>query len=173
METLNRHNNAIAQSGFTLIELVVTLIMIGIMAATIVPRLLTSNGFEEYGYRTEIISTLRAVQLRAMQQTQSDECHKIKISSDNKMLGLLAKDGSSDNCDDTTWYDAAKYNLSIEDGITSVQIDNDHSVTINGSDFSFDQMGRPVNCSSPCDVIIQGETNLTVRVESEGYIHAL
>ncbi|MDG1750527.1 MAG: type II secretion system protein [Thalassotalea sp.] len=168
METLNSQKNALAQSGFTLIELVVTLIMIGIMAATIAPRLFTSNGFEEYGYRTEIISTLRAVQLRAMQQTQSEQCHKIKISNDNKMLGLLAKDSSADYCDETTWYD-----LSTEDGLTSVQIDKDHSVTISGDDFSFDQLGRPVNCSVPCDVIIHGESNLTIRVEQEGYIHAL
>ena len=95
--------------GFTTIELVVTLIILGILSATIIPKFFTSNGFEEYAYRTEIISTLRAVQLRAMQQAQNSQCHTIKITPDGKMLGLLATDNSLDYCDETTWFDDAQY----------------------------------------------------------------
>ncbi|MEW6989177.1 type II secretion system protein [Colwelliaceae bacterium 6441] len=163
--------------GFTLIELIVTIIILGIMAATIAPRFFTSNGFEEYAYRTEVVATLRAVQLRAMQQTDSTQCHKVKTSADGKIFGLLATDNSSDNCDEGQWFDEVngKYDLSKEDGSTSVQVDSEHSVSFGGNDFSFDQMGRPdlISCGSPCIVTINGAENLTIKIEAEGYIHAL
>jgi len=110
-----------------------------------------------------------------MQQAQSDECHNIKLSADGKIIGLLAKDNSADNCDDTQWYDEVKNSplFGKGEGTTSIYIPSDVSVTISTSDFSFDQMGRPVGCGI-CEIsVIGGEATLKVKIESEGYIHAL
>lgn len=161
----------IKSSGFTLIELLVTIIILGILSATIVPRMFSTNGFETYAYRTEVISTLRNIQLRAMQQTVDTAiCRQIKISNDNKIIGLLKTDtDKANNCDTNLWQDAQAGET------TSVEVDADHTVTFTYSDtgvFSFDQMGRPVDCAAPCEIYIEGEETLTITIEPEGYIHA-
>ncbi|WP_277601500.1 type II secretion system protein [Thalassotalea sp. G2M2-11] len=158
-----------AQQGFTLIELVVTIMILVIMSVTVIPRFLSSGGFEEYGYRTEIISTLRAIQLRAMQQTDNVQCHRLKIAADGKTLGLMKTDASSNHCDETAWSDN---NTSA--GLTSVSVDSNHNITFSGDNFSFDQMGRPEGCATiPCIISINGgEQVLTITIEPEGYIHA-
>ncbi len=161
--------------GFTTIELVVVILLLAILSATVVPRFFSSSGFEEYAYRTEVIATLRTIQLRAMQQTDGSQCHQIKITGDGKQLGLLDNDNSPGPCHVSNWFDEkdGKYNLATEDGPTHVQVDSDHQITFSGDNFSFDQMGRPLNCSSPCKISINGgEQTLTVVIESEGYIHA-
>jgi MSHA pilin protein MshC len=102
------NSKLIKSSGFTLIELLVTIIILGILSVTIVPRMFTSNGFEAYAYRTEVISTLRNIQLRAMQQTADTPiCRQVKISLNKKVLGLLRTNIANSNyCDTSQWFDA-------------------------------------------------------------------
>lgn len=171
MRPKNFHSKLKKSRGFTLIELIVTIIILGILSVTVVPRMFASNGFEPYAYRTEVISTLRNIQLRAMQQTDDTPiCRQVKISSDKKILGLLAtKTANPNNCDTSQWFDA------VPGETTSVKVDDDHSITFSYSDtgvFSFDQMGRPVGCAAPCEIYIEGEETLTITIEAEGYIHA-
>lgn len=150
-------------NGFTLVELVVVLIMVGILAATVAPRFFTSNGYEEISIRAELISKLRASQLRAMQQTAYETCHNILITSD--IAGLLATDNSN-NCDMGNFANAT----------TSVNVSGSN-VSFSSSDldnlFSFDNLGRPIGCENPCQIMVNGSETLTVQIESEGYIHAL
>lgn len=47
-----------AQSGFTMIELVVVIIVIGIMAVVVTPRLDLLRGFDEIGYRDKVRATV-------------------------------------------------------------------------------------------------------------------
>jgi len=154
--------------GFTTIELVVVLIIVSILAATALPRFFSSNSYEEYSYQNELVSTLRAVQLRAMQQTVNDICHSVYVNTSQDIVGLLATDtGNADNC----------HVSSFHSDITQIEIDASHSVNVSTTDadnkFSFDSLGRPQGCSAPCQIMITGQQTLTVQIESEGYIHAL
>jgi MSHA pilin protein MshC len=151
-----------ASKGFTIIELVLVIVLLGILSVTVVPKLFGSNGFEEYAYQAEVIATLRSIQLRAMQQTNigSDECHTVIITST-----LLTVD---DNC-------AANSENSVGDALNKlfVEIDSDHSVSFSPDmSFSFDAMGRPLSCADDCIIILAGNDNLRVTIESEGFIHA-
>lgn len=144
--------------GFTLIELIAVIILLGIMAVTVLPRFFTSTGFQEYTYQSEAIIKLRSIQLRAMQQTDDSQCHKVLI--ENKALGIPSGCGNS-----------------LADGgereTTSVIIETNHNVDFSfssGSTFTFDNMGRP-SCS-PCILTVNGDSALQVVIESEGYIHA-
>ncbi|WP_286234692.1 pilus assembly FimT family protein [Thalassotalea sediminis] len=155
--------------AFTTIEMVVTIIILAIVAVTVVPKWFSGSGYEERTYQDEIVTTLRAVQIRAMQQ--SNACHKVKVTT--QMIGLLKTDmTSADSCHLNQWQDSVRYNLNNEDGPTSVQIDGNHLVTFSGDDIAFSKMGRPEGCTAPCKITITGEEQtLNVFVNAEGFIY--
>lgn len=171
-----------APLGFTLIELIVVIIILGILSVTVAPKFFTSNGFEQYTYRNEVVTTLRALQLRAMQQTTGNYCHLITVNS--TQVGLRKFDDTQvNNCHLSDFADKNKPDF---DKDTSVTIEAKHAVTfsVNGltNTFAFDQLGRVtdfngnrLNCISPnvCQIIITGEEILKIQIENEGYIHAL
>jgi len=156
--------------GFTLIELIVVIILIAIMSATVIPKILSFKGFEEYTYRDELIIKLRAIQLRAMQQTDSSSCKTIQV--DTSTIKLLKTELAPDPI----------CNVSDPSGdSTTVTITNDHDVIFTISEmlstFSFSSLGRPVGCTpvGSCEITITvtGESSLEVRINTEGYIYAL
>jgi MSHA pilin protein MshC len=145
-------------SGFTLIELIVVILLLSIMSVTVLPKFFTATSFQEYTYQSEVITKLRSIQVRAMQQTANSRCHKVLVTT--HALGIPK------NCDESLAE-------GCQSDTTSVIIESNHSVVFNlstGSSFTFDNMGRP-SCS-PCDLNITGDSALTVTIESEGYIHA-
>jgi MSHA pilin protein MshC len=154
-----------AQSGFTLIELIVVIVLLGILSITVIPKFLDSKGFQEYTYRSDVIAKLRLIQTRAMQQVNTNYCHRVFVSTTK--LGLPDRN----NCDDSPTFSGNE-----RDNVVTVEIASNDAVifTSNATNntFTFDSLGRPQGCA-PCDITISGEQTLTVRVESEGYIHGL
>ncbi|WP_310733435.1 prepilin-type N-terminal cleavage/methylation domain-containing protein [Colwellia sp. BRX10-3] len=150
-------------SGFTLIETIVVIIILGILSVTIAPKFFNAKGFSEYAYRTDAIAKLRLIQTRAMQQTNSSYCHSVLVT--DTILGTPDNCGSSLSFA-TPWQDSA----------SKLQIDSSDNITLStnfaGNSFSFDSMGRP-SCAAPCIITISGEQSISVQIESEGYIHAL
>jgi len=148
--TLNQLRPSQFNKGFTLIELIVVIIVIGILAITVLPKFFNSKGFEEYTYQAQVVSTLRAIQQKAMQQTEvlATNCHQVIITA-TKL---------ADNCDKSI-----------------VQVENNHSVIFSSSNnsFTFDDNGKPEAIATAIDITITGTSALKVRIESEGYIHAL
>jgi MSHA pilin protein MshC len=144
-------------NGFTIIELIVVILIISILAVTIVPKFFDSNGFEEFTYQAEIITKLRSIQVRAMQQTDGTQCHMVLVTS--SALGIPA------NCSDISggWLSDT----------TSVVIQTGHEVSFDVSSgnvsFTFNSMGIP-DCIN-CLISIVGDNSLKVKVESQGYIH--
>lgn len=59
------------QGGFTLIELVVTLIIIGILAVVVLPRFDLLRGFDEVGYRDKVKATLEYARKAAVAQRRN------------------------------------------------------------------------------------------------------
>ena len=159
------HLTAKKATGFTLIELVVVIIIIAIMAVTVAPKFFSAKGFAEFTYRDEIITKLRAIQLRTMQQTSNNICHTIDVTATS--LGLLATDPNTNAC--TTTYDGET---------TSVVLDNDVLLAVSEGieSFNFSHLGRPEGCStvSPCTITltVKGENELTIAINEEGYIYA-
>jgi MSHA pilin protein MshC len=158
--------------GFTLIELITVIILISIMAVNVLPKFFTSNGFEEYTYRDELITKLRAIQLRTMQQSNNTRCHQIGVEIASKTIGLLATVENSV---------PAVCLASYAGDTTKVVIEPSHNVTFSLSEgltnFSFSSLGKPFGCilKDPCDITItlSGESDLKVFINSEGYIYEI
>ncbi len=55
-------------TGFTMIELIVVMIIVGIMAVTVLPRMSLLGGFESVGFRDQTVATLRYAQKTALAQ---------------------------------------------------------------------------------------------------------
>jgi len=56
------------QCGFTLVELIVVMIVIGILAVVVVPRFSLLSGFDEAGYRNKVMATLEYARKTAVAQ---------------------------------------------------------------------------------------------------------
>ena len=154
--------------GFTLIELILVIIVLGILAVTVTPKFFSKNGFSEYAYRTDIIAKLRLIQTRAMQQVNSPSatsnkfCHQVQLATKQLTKVLCSP--------------IAEYADPRQQRATSETIASDDNVTFSpaGLIFAFDAMGRPsVNGNNrKIEITITGEQALQVIIESEGYIHA-
>ncbi|TWX72711.1 prepilin-type N-terminal cleavage/methylation domain-containing protein [Colwellia sp. C1TZA3] len=152
--------------GFTLIELIIVIIILGILSVTVAPKFFTAKGFSEYGYRSDVIAKLRLIQTKAMQQTQSSYCHRVLVTATK--LGTP---------DDDECAVSPNFGEPWVDSVTRVKVNNQDNITFSTSNmtddyFSFDSMGRP-SCAAPCIITINGEQSLSVQIEAEGYIHAL
>ena len=59
--------------GFTLVELIITILVIGVLAATVAPRFLGNDSEEATALRDRTLQVVRNVQLRAMQNVNDTD----------------------------------------------------------------------------------------------------
>ena len=83
-------------AGFTLIELVTAIVIVGILSAATLPRMFDNNSFSERGYVDEIAATLRYSQKIAI----ASGCEvAVTLNADNYVASQRAAAGN--NCDPT------------------------------------------------------------------------
>lgn len=68
------------QTGFTLIELVATIILIGVLSVTVLPKFSDRSGAAEYALRDQLVSLTQHAQQRAMFD-HSGACYSFAIQS--------------------------------------------------------------------------------------------
>lgn len=165
--------------GFTLLELIIVIIILGILSVSVSTRFGGTSGFAEYTYQARLISSLRNMQLRAMQDTRQNYCFQINFSNSPAAFGpptLSYNPGTpSDTCSTAIDHTGPEYLA------TSASEMSDESVVFGSLPFNyigFDNLGRPVtddlssvNCSAGCQVDFVAQETASVCIESEGYIH--
>ena len=171
------------KSGFTLIELVIVIILLGILSATAIPKLIGNDGFEAQASRDQLVQLLKTVQQQAM--SCDDECQTSLAGkpSDplagnayacNRVVITTERFGIPENCGTTlpATFAAPQLGMSVtEANSTSVSFSVRGDVNISTTTLAFDSMGRVSNCTSGCDINIIGKQTLSIRIESQGYIH--
>ena len=169
------------KSGFTLIELVIVIILLGILAATAMPKFIGKGDFEGQAYRDQLLQLLKTVQQQAM--SCDDDCRKndgeprtANPYACNRVVITTERFGIPTNCGTSlpTSFPANQLGMSVtEANSVNVSFAVSGDVNISTTTLAFDSMGVVSNCTSGCDISIIGEQTLLIRIESQGYIHEL
>ena len=179
------------QSGFTLIELVLVLVLIGILGAVAAPRLMVSSQFEERLQADKLVGLLRQAQLRAMNDpealktgSQLSRCAKVVITKDAFSLanncdsGLLNTTIIKQEASQGHFVGAENMSITTSGGTVAgvnPTIVLQFGQLVSGAKFLSEAslLGRPViggeQLTDRLEITIGGKK---VLIEPEGYIHA-
>lgn len=144
-----------AMRGFTLVELIMTMVIVGILAVYAAPRFLGSSVFQSRGFSDQAQASLRYAQKVAIAQHRF-VC--VNITTNNTLALTL---GATNACGT---------NLQSLSGGTNYSIKAPNGIAVANTSFYFDAIGRP-NLAQSIAVTGSGMTT-TIIVEAEtGYVH--
>ncbi|MCX7193492.1 MAG: prepilin-type N-terminal cleavage/methylation domain-containing protein [Proteobacteria bacterium] len=148
--------------GFTLIELVMTMVIIGIMGAVAVPRFFGTSVFQSRGYADQLKATLRYAQKAASAQNRFI-C--VTFAANSITLTYDATQSSSAHVTAT----CPGSNLAGPSGQIPYKVTAPGGITLSGATaFYFDTLGKP---SAAQAITVAGyATPVTVEAET-GYVH--
>ena len=136
--------------GFTLIELIIILVIIGILAVSASPIFISDSGTKSQSARLQVLSILRAIQQQAMQDTAND----YSVTVTENTLGN------------------PPYN---EDNNLQLSNLDDIAFSPAGITIGFNALGQPVlDCDGGCTVTITESSGIsrTISINKEGFIDA-
>lgn len=151
------------QQGFTLIELIVTMIIIGILAVTILPRMSLLGSFDARGYGDQIAAWLRYAQKSALAQRRM-------ISLDLSSSPPTLRHSTATACNTSGTAMSGPPGWRAPAGTTTL-------VNSLGNTICFDTLGRPYATAlltATQSIVVRdgGVAIRTIYIEPEtGYIH--
>jgi MSHA pilin protein MshC len=129
------------QSGFTMVELVTVMVIVGILAATVLPRFFTVSEFEDRGSADQVKSMLRFAQKTAIAQ------HRI-------VSVAISGGAASPNCTTTLAGASPELTCQVKSSVVA------NTVTFNA-------LGQRTSATGSITV---GGTAITIEAET-GYVH--
>ena len=143
------------QRGFTLVELIMTVVIVGILAVFAAPRFFGADIFKSRGFADQVQASLRYAQKIAIAQHRY-VCAAFTSNSVTLTTGATAACGTPL----VSPTGEPSYVINAPVGIT---------FTIAPTDFSFNALGAPTNAPQTINII--GVTN-SITIEAEtGYVH--
>ncbi len=154
--------NGQQEAGFTLIELVVVLVILGVLAAVAAPRFVDSTAFLQRGYYEELAMALKYSQKLAV----ASGC-PVRVTIDAGSYQARQQAAQSGSCDltDTTWPTGVR----LADGQLLAGTSPGGVATAPAVTMTFDALGR-TNLSADQTISI-GPFALTVVADS-GFVRA-
>ncbi len=146
-----------AQRGFTMVELVMTMIIVGIMAIAVVPRMDLLRGFDDIGFRDQVKSALEYARKSAVAGRRH-----VQIAIVGGAVTVTAASALPET--NPTTYDR---NLQLP-GTNSHTFTAPSGVTISpDTTIVFNPLGRP---SAGATITVSSAGTITVEAET-GYVH--
>ncbi len=150
--------------GFTLIELVVVILLLGILSAYGASKFIGVSSYSAYVVQEQAVSVIRQLQIYRMQSNSATENSAFQLAIRSDCLGSVAACNVSD-ADAETRSDVIR--------------PRDLTLSANSSTVSFDLLGNPL-IGSPLQsakdgvniVITGGESPLYVCINPVGYVFA-
>lgn len=153
-----------AQRGFTLIELVMVLVLLGILAVYAVPRMINTGDFYARGFHDQSLAYLRYAQKTAIAQRRT-VC--VTLTSTGISLSMASAAGSN----------TCSVSLSGPNGEAALSARSGVAFSSTLTNFNFDALGQPVTtAASPAQAAAQvlqvANVSRSITIEAgTGYVH--
>lgn len=152
------------QRGFTLIELIMVIVLLGILAAYAAPRIFNRSDFDARGMHDMTMAYLRYAQKTAIAQRRT-----VCLTLSSGGISLQVSNAAN------TYGCASATALNGPDGKAALAVSGVSYSTVPSS-FSFDGLGQPVNSSgtalASAQTFVVSGSGRTVTVEAgTGYVH--
>jgi MSHA pilin protein MshC len=157
--------------GFTIVELIVTMVIVGIMAVVVVPRFSLLGGFDSRGMRDQTIATLRYAQKSALAQRRH-VCVVIDASSDIALTIAANFSTATPACPLGVALAYPAGNCPASKPAVTMCRPTRVNTVLGAGTIVFDPSGRPVSGLGQVTVMdgSTAETPITVEAET-GYVH--
>jgi MSHA pilin protein MshC len=165
------------QRGFTLVELVMTMVIVGIIAAVAVPRFFDANVFKSRGFADQVQASLRYAQKEAIAQRRN-VC--VATTASDITLTIASVSGAASACNTNLASPAgqpsncpsATYKICTPSAAIALAL-----LPAAPATFVFDALGKPfdtagVTPSAQKTITIIGATNNIVVEAETGYVHS-
>ncbi|MDZ7922396.1 type II secretion system protein [Rhodoferax sp.] len=153
----------LSQGGFTLIELVMVMVMLGVLAVFAAPRVFNRNDFDARGFHDQVLSTLRFAQKTAIAQRRT-----VCVAFTSNTVSLTRAPAEASNvCDPTLPVPGPRGELVLTAPANV-------AFTAVPGGFTFDGLGqsRPASVAPAVRTITVVNAGRTITVEEvTGYVH--
>lgn len=146
-----------AQRGFTMVELISVMVIIGILAAVAMPRFFERASFDSRGFSDEVRATLRLAQKLAIAQR-----HNVCVNITTAAPARLTIDVTAVASCDTPFPSLSG------NGNYQVNARGNSALTASATTITFNALGSPGATSVALQV--DAEPQITVEAET-GYVH--